>query len=147
MEKKMSVHQLIYVSLAQKKMLKSDLYIILRKARKNNEHSDVTGLLIYSDEYFLQVLEGKKEVVKKLFKKISDDERHSDIQVLKEREVNERSFSNWKMAYSTPSLRELANWSGLQNATTIDQVMKKLQKNPSQLSGILTKALENQAHG
>ena len=146
METKMPVHQLIYVSLAQKKMLKSDLYIILRKARKNNEHSDVTGLLIYSDEYFIQVLEGKKEVVKNLFKKISEDTRHSDIQILEERETSERAFLNWKMAYSTPSLRDLANWSGLKNATNINQVMKGLQQNTSHLSGILTSALKNQTH-
>jgi hypothetical protein len=146
MEIKMPVHQLIYVSLAQKKMLKSDLYIILRKARKNNEHSDVTGLLIYSDEYFIQVLEGKKEVVKNLFKKISEDTRHSDIQILEERETSERAFLNWKMAYSTPSLRDLANWSGLKNATNINQVMKGLQQDTSHLSGILTSALKNQTH-
>jgi hypothetical protein len=146
METKMPVHQLIYVSLAQKKMLKSDLYIILRKARKNNEHSDVTGLLVYSDEYFIQVLEGKKEVVKNLFKKISEDTRHSDIQILEERETSERAFLNWKMAYSTPSLRDLANWSGLKNATNINQVMKGLQQNTSHLSGILTSALKNQTH-
>jgi hypothetical protein len=146
METKMPVHQLIYVSLAQKKMLKSDLYIILRKARKNNEHSDVTGLLIYSDEYFIQVLEGNKEVVKNLFKKISEDTRHSDIQILEERETSERAFLNWKMAYSTPSLRDLANWSGLKNATNINQVMKGLQQDTSHLSGILTSALKNQTH-
>ena len=146
METKMPVHQLIYVSLAQKKMLKSDLYIILRKARKNNEHSDVTGLLVYSDEYFIQVLEGKKEVVKNLFKKISEDTRHSDIQILEERETSERAFLNWKMAYSTPSLRDLANWSGLKNAININQVMKGLQQDTSHLSGILTSALKNQTH-
>lgn len=140
----MPVYQLIYASLSQKKMLKSDLYIILRKARNNNEHSGVTGLLIYSDEYFIQLLEGRREIVEKLFKKISTDDRHSDIQILDKREASERAFSNWKMAYSTPSLRDLANWSGLKNATTISQIMKNVQCNPNHLTGILTSALENQ---
>jgi hypothetical protein len=140
----MPVHQLIYASLAQKKMLKSDLYIILRKARNNNEHSGVTGLLIYSNEYFIQLLEGEKDVVKRLFKTISKDERHANIQILSESDTIERAFVNWEMAYSTPSVRDLANWSGLQNATTIGQIMENLQRDPNHLTGILTSALENQ---
>ena len=37
-------------------MLKPDLYMILRHARKNNEARDITGLLVYSDEHFFQIL-------------------------------------------------------------------------------------------
>ncbi|MBT5841092.1 MAG: BLUF domain-containing protein, partial [Rhodospirillaceae bacterium] len=63
----MSLHQLIYSSSPSKKVLKSHLYIILRQARKNNKIIGVTGLLIYSDEHFFQILEGEKEVVSELF--------------------------------------------------------------------------------
>jgi hypothetical protein len=87
----MSVHQLIYSSSAGKKRLKPDLYMILRHARKNNEARDITGLLVYSDEHFLPILEGEKGAVSQLFDTISRDDRHSSIQVLHDSEIEQLS--------------------------------------------------------
>ena len=67
----MAEYQIVYSSLASKKMLKSDLYIILRKARHNNKMRSVTGFLVYIEQSFFQVLEGEKNLVSELFKKIS----------------------------------------------------------------------------
>ena len=83
----MGDRQIVYSSLATKKMLKSDLYMILRQARLNNEQSGVTGILIFSDGYFFQVLEGEEKIVSDLYKTISDDDRHSDIQLLLEEDL------------------------------------------------------------
>ena len=66
----MKIHQIVYSSLASTKMLKSDLVIILRKARANNRISDITGLLMYVDGYFLQTLEGNEDDVRNTYKKI-----------------------------------------------------------------------------
>jgi len=138
----MSINQLIYSSSASKKMLKSDLYIILRQARKNNESIGVTGLLIYADKYFFQVLEGQKEVVSQLFEKISNDKRHYDVQILGESDLDICAFPNWKMAYATPSDRELATWAGLHSTTTVEATLKRLKSESSRVSEFLSNVLE-----
>ena len=138
----MSLHQLIYSSSPSKKVLKSHLYIILRQARKNNKIIGVTGLLIYSDEHFFQILEGEKEVVSELFQRISSDKRHSDIQILSENDVDFRSFPSWEMAYVTPSAKELATWSGLQSTTTVEETLSSLKSEPSRIMDVLLNVLE-----
>ena len=60
------LYQLVYSSKAINKMILSHLIGILRKARINNKLSDVTGLLVFVDGMFLQVLEGEEGKVKDL---------------------------------------------------------------------------------
>jgi len=124
-------------------MLKSDLYIILRQARKNNKLNGVTGMLAYTDQHFFQILEGDEEIVSGLFKKISNDKRHSDIRILYESEVGMRSFPTWEMAYASISARELANWAGLSNATTIEDTFNKLQSEKNRVTELLSNFLKN----
>ena len=138
----MSVHQLIYSSSAGKKMLKPDLYMILRHARKNNEARDITGLLVYSEENFLQILEGEKEAVSQLFDTISKDDRHSNIQVLHDSEIEQRSFSNWTMAFATPSAKQLAQWAGLHNTTTVAETLSSLKSQPNRVTEVISNLLE-----
>ncbi|NIV13417.1 MAG: phosphonate transporter, partial [Aliifodinibius sp.] len=109
----MTVHQIVYTSDSSKKMLKSDLYIILRTSRMNNKSLGVTGLLVYCDKKFFQVLEGPRDVVSQLFEKISIDDRHFGVRTLSAKDVPKRAFESWEMAYASPSANELANWAGL----------------------------------
>jgi hypothetical protein len=139
----MKAYQLIYSSSAGKKMLKSDLYMILRKARMNNESKNITGLLVYSDMSFLQILEGEKEVVTQLFETISKDNRHADIKILHEGNVDQRIFSSWAMAYSAPSSKELATWAGLHSTTSVPETLNRLMSEPKRISNVLLNALSN----
>ena len=138
----MSLEQLVYSSSASKKMLKSDLYIILRQARKNNMSTGVTGLLIYTEKYFFQVLEGPKEVISELFKKISNDKRHYNVEKLSENDVDICTFPNWEMAYATPSDRDLATWAGLHSTTTVEATLSRLKSEPSLVSEFLSNVLK-----
>jgi hypothetical protein len=139
----MGVRQIVYSSLATKKMLKSDLYMILRQARLNNEQRGVTGILIFSDGYFFQVLEGEENIVSDLYKTISGDDRHSDIQLLLEEGLEKRSFPDWGMAYATPSAREMGNWAGLRNAITLDDTLNILRSEKDRVRNLLLKLLQN----
>ena len=111
-------------------MMLSHLIGILRKARINNKLSDVTGLLVFVDGTFLQVLEGEESTVKDLMEKISEDTRHRDIKVILGSNVERRTFSNWEMAYTSPSAKILAMWSGLKNTRTVDEILTNLKNNP-----------------
>jgi hypothetical protein len=68
----------------------------------------VTSLLIYTDKHFFQILEGKNESVSELFKKISNDKRHYDVQILGEKDIDIGTCPNWEMAHVIPSDGELA---------------------------------------
>jgi len=136
-------YQTIYSSTATKRIMKSDLYIILREARMNNKKSGVSGFLLFSDGTFIQALEGEEEVVKSIMGKISNDSRHDSLNILQEKNINERSFQNWEMAYVSPSPRDMATWSGLHNTTTLQDVILMIQKSPDIMANILPNLLQN----
>ena len=53
--------QLAYVSNASRLMSSASLSMLLRQARASNKRHDITGMLLYKDGSFLQVLEGPAE--------------------------------------------------------------------------------------
>lgn len=134
--------QLIYSSVASEKMPKSKLYKILMVARSRNESLDVTGLLMFINGVFLQILEGERDVVCALMKKISSDPRHSNVKVLREADIEQRTFSSWRMAYVTPSVKELATWTGLKSTTTLETTLEMLHSDPNHVNGLIAKLLE-----
>lgn len=66
-------------------------------SRFNNMIDQITGLLIYSEPYFFQVLEGNKELVERTFEKIKGDKLHNDIELLEIQSINTRNFAKWGM--------------------------------------------------
>ena len=134
--------QLIYSSVATERMPKSKLYKILLAARSGNASLDVTGLLVFVNGVFLQILEGERDAVSTLMKKISSDPRHSSVKVLREMDVDQRTFSSWRMAYVTPSTEELATWAGLRSTTTLEATLEMLRSDPSRIPGVVIRLLE-----
>ena len=70
---------------------------ILFKSRQNNTQSNVTGALICRSDLYFQYLEGPIDEVNKTFKKIELDNRHKNIQKIKEDETTRRLFASWAM--------------------------------------------------
>jgi hypothetical protein len=134
--------QLIYSSAATERMPKSKLYKILLSSRSRNVSRDVTGLLVFVNGVFLQILEGERDVVSALMQTISSDSRHSNVKVLRETEVEQRTFASWRMAYVTPSAKELATWAGLGGAATLEATLDMLHSDPNRVSSLVTKLLE-----
>ena len=122
-------------------MPKSKLYKILVDSRVNNKLADVTGLLVYVDGRFLQVLEGEQEVISALLEKISKDRRHKDVQVVYKTGIERRTFNAWLMAYVSPSPKELATWAGLSNTTTLESTLKTLVSEPNRFPSVISKLL------
>ena len=46
---------------------------------------------------FIQVLEGNRREVSRLYNKIASDPRHVDVEILLFEDILERRFSNWTM--------------------------------------------------
>ena len=76
---------------------------ILQTARDNNDDLNVCGMLCYENRYFLQALEGDREVVNELYLDISDDPRHDEVTIISYSERDEPTFKQWKMGYAAGS--------------------------------------------
>ena len=95
----MKLIQLIYVSAALKLFAPAELRELLRLARIKNQRLDVTGMLLYHQGSFLQVLEGPAAAVNPLLETIGADPRHDQLMLLLRREIEARNFADWKMGF------------------------------------------------
>jgi hypothetical protein len=93
----MSLHQLVYLSQATRKLSKEELSALWKQAKANNAAIDVTGSLFYNGGWFMQVLEGPAPTLDVLYDKIANDARHRDIRLLYNEPAAFRTFVRWTM--------------------------------------------------
>jgi hypothetical protein len=90
---------LVYVSSATELFTPAQLDALLERSRENNAKRSVTGLLLYRDGNFMQLLEGDEATVQSLYRQIASDFRHHGCQVLLTSEADQRMFTEWSMAF------------------------------------------------
>ena len=90
--------QLIYRSAATVPFSERQLADLLTRARDNNAELGLTGLLLYDDGSFLQVLEGEREPLLTIYGRILKI-RHDKLTKLLERPIDERRFGDWQMGF------------------------------------------------
>jgi hypothetical protein len=93
------MYQLTYCSIARPGLKPADIKAIVNTSRNFNAANNITGCLLYYNDEFIQILEGKKLIVKKLYEKIEQDARHFSVILMSEEEAKQRIFHNWSMAY------------------------------------------------
>lgn len=112
----MDLSHLIYVSAStERKLGIEEVKKFVNGCRPANESIDVTGMLIFIDGAFFQVLEGDRPVIEALFEKISMDKRHRRVTKLVAEPIPEREFSEWSMGLSHLSSSEIAKIPGLKS--------------------------------
>jgi Sensors of blue-light using FAD len=89
--------RLMYASRAVPSVDQDELVAILRKSKANNPSVGVTGVLCFSEGIFLQVLEGGRTAVNRLYNRITSDARHTQVELLSYEEIGERRFAGWSM--------------------------------------------------
>ena len=89
----------IYVSSAVTPFMQSELTDLLEKSRLNNAALDISGMLLYKDGNFMQVLEGDEGAVRTLYRKIARDPRHRGLLALLQGTLAERQFPDWSMGF------------------------------------------------
>lgn len=89
--------RLMYASRAAAAMDHEALLAILRQAKGANLRHGITGALCFADGIFIQVLEGGRDAVNRLFSRIGADARHKDVVLLTYGEIGERRFAGWAM--------------------------------------------------
>lgn len=91
--------QTTYHSIARPGLSITEIEEIITEAKQFNRAHDITGCLIYNKGYFLQILEGEKQLVMSLINDIKLDDRHDHFTILSEGEANDRTFREWAMAF------------------------------------------------
>ena len=124
--------RLMYASRATAPLKPETLNAILKKSTTNNPAVGVTGVLCFSGDIFLQVLEGGRSQVSALYNRIARDERHRDVVLLSYDEIEERSFSGWAMGQVNMSRLNPALLLKYSEAAVLD---------PYAVSGKVSKAL------
>ena len=89
----------VYASSAVQLFAPEELRALLETSRRNNAALGVSGMLLYKDGNFLQVLEGREAVVLDLAEKIRRDPRHRGIITLTQGFENEYQFPEWSMGF------------------------------------------------
>jgi hypothetical protein len=87
------------MSSAVKPMNYDELSALLRQCRDTNHKRGVTGMLLYQNGTFMQMLEGEKQPVLDLYDKITKDDRHTGIHTVLEGDIEERNFEDWSMGF------------------------------------------------
>jgi len=89
--------RLMYASRAVPAVDQEELISILRKSKHDNPTHGITGVLCFSEGIFLQVLEGGRSAVNRLYNRIVSDSRHTEVVLLSYEEIGERRFAGWSM--------------------------------------------------
>ena len=104
------IYQLNYRSKSKIQFTSQDLDDILDTATTVNGTLNISGCLIYHGDYFIQILEGAREDVIKLYETIAQDERHSEVTLLWDGDVKQRYFTGWNMAFYRPEEKNLIQY-------------------------------------
>lgn len=91
--------RLLYASRTTSPIDEALVASILDQSRKYNVEHGITGILCTASpgNVFLQLLEGGRAAVNRLFGNIVRDPRHTDITLLDYAEITERRFASWRM--------------------------------------------------
>lgn len=95
--------RLVYVSAAARPFDAPALAELLRASRARNAADGLTGMLLYHDGSFIQVLEGPEPAVRACYARIQRDRRHVRVTTVFEEEDGERAFAEWSMGFLDPA--------------------------------------------
>ncbi len=103
---------IIYISAAYKLMDEDELMDILTISRINNARKSITGILLYGEGTFIQVLEGDQNDLEQTYAKISCDNRHKGLIKIADAELNARNFPGWSMGFRSLNASMLSELEG-----------------------------------
>jgi hypothetical protein len=114
-----SMHHIIYISCAVTPFTNAQLQKLLELARRRNAELAITGLLLYGNERFIQVLEGEEANVQALYELIKSDPRHQYIIAYANKPIAQRTFAEWAMAFQPISPQQSAELAGYLGPTNV----------------------------
>jgi hypothetical protein len=99
--------QLLYFS-TKRSLGPGGIFALEDEVRVANEKAGLTGVLLFNRSYFLQVLEGDREVATRAFIRIAGDRRHHGVTLMSFHETEQRDFADWSMGLVDSTSPELS---------------------------------------
>ena len=95
----MSLHRLVYMSTAVGVLRADELDKVYLRAKVSNASAGITGLLLFYEGTFLQLLEGPAAGISSLVQKLRRDKRHANLIILESSPIETRVFPDSPMQY------------------------------------------------
>src|SRR5688572_9376511 len=73
---------------------------IVEYSQRSNAERDITGALVWTPNFFAQILEGLPNTVRMVYAKIARDSRHTEVTLLDTKDGLNRDFEGWSLAYA-----------------------------------------------
>jgi hypothetical protein len=118
------MNYIIYVSTAVKLMKDEELSVLLKVSRQNNQTNNITGMLLYGEGSFIQVLEGTSNDIESTYAVIQADNRHINVTRILSGKLHARNFADWKMGFMSVNKNTIEQLEGY-----IDPANKEFLKN------------------
>lgn len=123
--------QIVYASAACDPFSAHALRALLEQSRLRNSTYNVSGLLLYHQGSFLQILEGPSDSVENIYRSIERDLRHQRTTVLLKKTIAQREFAEWKMGFV-----DTASW-GLRPGGMLDYTRLSCEGGGSEVGAVL----------
>ncbi len=81
---------------------------IVSTSVRNNSQIGITGILLFAEGQFMQVLEGPKQYIEVTTQTILSDTRHTGVRTLFQGGAGERSFPDWHMKAALPTAEQIS---------------------------------------
>nr|WP_294944723.1 BLUF domain-containing protein [uncultured Mucilaginibacter sp.] len=112
---------LVYLSTSTTLLSDDELLDILKASRRNNKAHNVSGVLLYCEGTFIQVLEGADFDVDAIFAKLEKDTRHKNIIVMMNEPLKQRNFAGWAMGFA--SVNGITSHQFISDLTSTDDIL------------------------
>ncbi len=124
-------YAIVYVSTASKDLKEPEIKTMLKESVIWNNSHGLTGLLLYSEGNFFQIIEGEETVTKDLFESIKQDPRHHNIIQISGKEIHKEAYDGFKsdFIYSNAHYDPKKFRTYLEQIEVLDDATQKAVKN------------------
>jgi hypothetical protein len=136
----MNLYQLVYSSTRTPACTDVEIQKILDSCKRNNPGQNITGVLLHSEQYFIQYLEGSKDIIK-VYDQIKTDPRHTKVVMLSYGPIEKRAFPAWHMGYKSLSKERIdfLTEGAEDEKKTFQAIIKGEEVSNNKALGLLTK--------
>lgn len=133
--------QLIYVSNRSENCTEKEIQKILVSCEKNNPPLNITGVLLYSDTKFIQLVEGRYDTILGLYDKLKTDGRHEQVRMISCGPIEEKAFPSWHMGSRKMVEGEVEFLTDINDVDkiTFDNLLKGKEENGERVLKLLRK--------
>ncbi len=119
---------LFYVSSATQPFSEQQLKDLLVLSKDANKRHNITGMLLYEDGNFMQVIEGEEADIDRLMLNIQSDPKHAGIILLLKESIQARDFSSWSMGFKDTSSEKKEGFADFLSSTAQGNISPGIAK-------------------